>query len=226
MRMKVPSICWKHFTRNILVDLWHDGMPVITMATHLPHEIKAKCQPVHWNPEINWHWRLYSREKPCEKLWTTNENKIAFSYADAAIAWKEKQVLGRATHLYKPVLKGFLLSFCFCFKASVLKSFISCSAVISLCRPRGTRCTSLGLTPSYSSGNVNPARSCVATVARVRCSHKLSCSLVCIRNESIILSLIWLNYKIQGRLFLFHQITKAAIVMSLSYESFWIICKC
>ena len=25
---------------------WHDGMPVITMDTGLPHEIEAKCQPV------------------------------------------------------------------------------------------------------------------------------------------------------------------------------------
>ena len=94
-----------------------------------------------------------------------------------------RQSIESTTYLYKPVLKGFFFSFCFCFKASVLKSFISCSAVISLCRPRGIRCTSLGLTPSYSRGNFKAARSCVATVARVRCSHRLSCSLVCIRNK-------------------------------------------
>lgn len=29
------------------MTVWYDGMPVITMATDLPHEIEAKCWPVH-----------------------------------------------------------------------------------------------------------------------------------------------------------------------------------
>lgn len=29
------------------MTVWYDGIPVITMATDLPHEIEAKCWPVH-----------------------------------------------------------------------------------------------------------------------------------------------------------------------------------
>ena len=32
---------------------------MITIATNLPHEIDAKCQPVHWNLELNWYQRRY-----------------------------------------------------------------------------------------------------------------------------------------------------------------------
>ena len=72
------------------------------------------------------------------------------------------------TYLYKPDLNGFLLVFCFCFKASVLRSVISCSADISLCFPSGSSSMSPGATASYSKGNTNDERSCVAIVARVR----------------------------------------------------------
>ena len=78
------------------------------------------------------------------------------------------------TYLYKPVLNGFLLVFCFCFKASVLRSDMSCSAVTSLCRPSGISWISPGMTASYSRGNANDDRSCVAIVARVRLSHSFS----------------------------------------------------
>ena len=42
--------------------------PVITMVTNLPHEIVAKCQPVHRNLEIKWHGRRCSwkKEKPAK----------------------------------------------------------------------------------------------------------------------------------------------------------------
>ena len=29
------------------MSAWYDGMPLIPMATDLPHEIEAKCIPVH-----------------------------------------------------------------------------------------------------------------------------------------------------------------------------------
>ena len=45
---------------------------------------------------------------------------------------------------------------------------MSCSADISLCRPSGSSSMSLGMTASYSKGNISDDRSCVAIVARVR----------------------------------------------------------
>lgn len=38
-------------------------MPVITMATDLPHKIESKCQPVHQYLEIKWHPRRYPWKK-------------------------------------------------------------------------------------------------------------------------------------------------------------------
>lgn len=55
----------KQFTRNISDDhprgksAWHDGMPVIAMATDLPYEMQAKCQPVHQSLQIKWHRGRY-----------------------------------------------------------------------------------------------------------------------------------------------------------------------
>ena len=101
------------------------------------------------------------------------------------------------TYLYRPVLNGFLLVFCFCFKASVLRSVMSCSAVTSLCRPSGISLISLGMTASYSRGNVIDDRSCVAIVARVRWSHVVSCSLVCLNNKTM---WVTLSYTSQPKL--------------------------
>ena len=55
----------KQFTRNISDDhprrksAWHDGMPVIAMATDLQYEMQAKCQPVHQSLQIKWHRGRY-----------------------------------------------------------------------------------------------------------------------------------------------------------------------
>ena len=51
--MQIHFTCRRLFTRNISFDyaretsVWYDAMPVITMATDLPHEIEPKCKPVH-----------------------------------------------------------------------------------------------------------------------------------------------------------------------------------
>ena len=62
--------------------------------------------------------------------------------------------------------------------ASVLRSDISCLAVISLCRPSGISWMSAGLTASYSKGNTKDDTSCVAIVARDLWSQTVSCSFV------------------------------------------------
>ena len=64
------DLSWRsHFTKNSSVDhahiwsVWYDVIPVIIMATDLPHEIEAKYQPVHLNFEIKWHWRTYLKKR-------------------------------------------------------------------------------------------------------------------------------------------------------------------
>ena len=58
--------------------------------------------------------------------------------------------------------------------ASVLRSDMSCSAVNSLCLPRGISWMSLGEQAWYSRGNAKDDMSCVAIVAKVLWSQTLS----------------------------------------------------
>lgn len=53
-----------HFMKNVRYSVhdarrmsaWYDGMPLIPMATDLPHEIEAKCIPVLISI---WHQKRY-----------------------------------------------------------------------------------------------------------------------------------------------------------------------
>ena len=61
--------------------MWYDQVPVLTAEiTNLPHEIDAKCQPVHWNIKLNWYQDDTLQRDKNEKNIKSDENHFNNNY--------------------------------------------------------------------------------------------------------------------------------------------------